>query len=111
VRVFAATVLTAEAFVIFFGTIVAAHLSAAPAGVAWAVGSAFAVCCLLVCGLLRSRWGYRVGSALQLAVVASGVLVRTMFVLGAIFAGLWIAALWYGRKLDVLRARSTAEPT
>jgi hypothetical protein len=109
VRVLAASVLAAEAFVVFFATIVAANLSDdVRAGTAWAVGGGFAVACLLLSGLLRHRWAYALGWALQVALFASGFVVTTMFFLGAVFAGLWVAGLWYGRKVDHLKAQRAA---
>jgi hypothetical protein len=104
VRTLAASVLAAEAFVIFFATIVAANLSSVPAGTAWAVGGSAAVACLVLAGLTRYRWAYAVGTAVQVALLVSGVVVPTMFFLGALFAALWGAALWYGHKIDQLKA-------
>jgi Protein of unknown function (DUF4233) len=37
--------------------------------------------------------------------VASGLVVTTMYFLGAVFLALWVAALWYGRKVDLIKAR------
>jgi hypothetical protein len=48
-----------------------------------------AAACLLVCGLLRRRWGWHVGTALQVAVTLSGVYQPAMFVLGAVFLLIW----------------------
>jgi hypothetical protein len=104
VRVLAGSVLAAEAFVIFFATIVAANLTDVGAGTAWAVGGAFALAFLVLCGLLRYPWAYALGWALQLALIASGFVVATMFFLGAVFTAIWVAALHYGRKVDLLKA-------
>jgi Protein of unknown function (DUF4233) len=103
-RVLGSSVLVAEAFVIFFATIVAANLTDVGAGTAWAVGGAFALACLAVCGLLRYSWAYALGWVLQLALFASGFVVTAMFFLGAVFTALWIAALRVGRKVDLLKA-------
>ena len=107
-RILAASVLVAEAFVVLFATIVAANLSDVGAGTAWSVGGGFALACLALCGLLRYRWAYLVGWALQVALIAAGLVVTTMFFLGAVFAGIWFAALWYGRKVDRLKAARAA---
>jgi hypothetical protein len=109
VRVLAASVLAAEAFVIFFATIVAANLSEdVSTGTAWAVGGGFSLAFLAMCGLLRYRWAYPLGWGLQLALVASGVVVTAMFFLGAVFTGLWFVALRYGRKVDAVKAARAA---
>ncbi|MEN3356562.1 MAG: hypothetical protein V7637_544 [Mycobacteriales bacterium] len=55
---------------------------------------------LAAAGLQRRRFGLPLGSALQLAVVATGVLAPAMYVLGAIFGLVWIYLLRVRR--DVL---------
>jgi hypothetical protein len=37
---------------------------------------------------------------LQLAVIASGVLVTVMYALGAIFTALWFTGIWLARKWE-----------
>lgn len=107
-RVLAASVLFFEALVLALAVPAALALdSAGPAAVGWWLGGA-AVGCLLAAGLLRYRLGYVLGSLVQVAAVASGVLLPAMFVLGVVFAGLWVAALVVGRRGERLRAqRST----
>jgi hypothetical protein len=100
VRALAATVLTFEAIVVFFASLVAMRLSDLSEGTALTLGGALAVACLLVAGLLRYRWGYTVGWVLQGLIVASGFVVPAMFFLGAVFALLWVAAIRTGRRLQ-----------
>ena len=51
-RPLAASVLAAEALVVFFATLVAANVAGGPdPGTAWLVGGGSAVLCLLLCGL------------------------------------------------------------
>ena len=52
-----------------------------------------------------SRGVLAAGSALQLLVIAAGVVVPVMYALGAIFAGFWVLAIVMGR-----RAESSAPP-
>lgn len=54
---------------------------------------------LVAAGLQRSRAGIVLGSALQLAVIATGVLVGAMYVLGLLFAGIWVYLLRVRREL------------
>jgi hypothetical protein len=79
------------------------------AGVATAtglwIGLGLTVACLLVAGLLRFGWAYWLGWAIQVAAIAVGFVVPTMFVLGAIFLGLWATAWVLGRKIEVERAQ------
>ena len=51
----------------------------------------------------------QLGWALQIALIASGFVVPTMFFLGAVFAGLWWASVHYGRKIDEAKARWAAQ--
>ena len=63
---------------------------------------------VLLAGLVSraaSRGVLAAGSALQLLVIAAGVVVPVMYALGAIFAGFWVLAIVMGR-----RAESSAPP-
>ncbi|MGH3327091.1 MAG: DUF4233 domain-containing protein [Streptomycetales bacterium] len=102
-RTLASSVLVAEAFVIFFAVLVAMRLSGVDPAMVWAVGGALAGACLLVCGLLRFRWGYWAGSFLQALVVAAGLVVPAMFFLGPLFAALWVVGLLLGARVDAVK--------
>jgi Protein of unknown function (DUF4233) len=99
-RILAASTLSLEAFAVFFGGLVAKDLSSLSTGAALTLFSLLALACLVTAGLLRSVWGYRLGSALQVAVLATGVWVPSMFIVGAAFSLLWIAALVLGGRAD-----------
>lgn len=96
----AASTLVFEAMSVFFGGLVAKDLSSLSRGAALLVYGWLALLCLLVCGLLRSPAGYWLGSALQVAVVASGYWVHSMFFIGGLFAVLWACALFYGGRAE-----------
>ena len=97
----AATVLCIEAVVIGLAVPVAISLADIDTAAAITVGLGLAAACFVVAGLLRrGRFGYYLGSAIQLAAVLLGVVVPTMFVLGSIFAVLWFIALYLGAKVD-----------
>ncbi len=51
----------------------------------------------------------RLRLGLQIALIASGFVVPTMFFLGAVFAALWWASVHYGRKIDEAKARFAAQ--
>lgn len=78
------------------------HVSAAMAGF---VGGGLAVAGLVIAGLLRYRWAYIAGSILQILVIATGFMVPTMFILGIIFAALWISVIWMARRVEGAAAR------
>lgn len=105
-RGIAAAVLVFEGLVVLFATLVALDLTDVDHGTLWAVGGGLAVLCVLAAGLLRRPWGYAVGSLLQLAVLAAGFVVPTMFFLGAVFAGLWFLALYLGRKVERMQQQA-----
>ena len=102
-RVLAASVLVAEAFVLFFATLVATDLTSIDDVTVWTVGGGAAVACLVVAGLLRYPWGYAAGSLLQGLVIVAGVVVPVMFFLGAVFAALWVLAIYLGRRVARLQ--------
>jgi hypothetical protein len=45
-------------------------------------------------------WALWAGSALQVLVIAAGAVVPAMYVLGAIFAALWVTGIWLARRLQ-----------
>ena len=103
-----AALLVFEGMVIFFATLVALDLSDVDHATLWTVGAGGAVLCVLLAGLLRHRWAVAVASSLQVALVASGVVVPVMFFLGLVFGGLWFFALHLGRKVERLEAERAA---
>ena len=98
-RGIAASVLVFEGLVVFFATLVALDLSDVDDGTLWWTGGTLAVACVVTAGLLGRPWGYVVGSVLQAVVVAAGLLVPAMFLLGTVFAALWVLSLHLGRKV------------
>ena len=116
-RQFAATMLTLEAFVAFFGALVAYGLRAAPTGTIWAVGGAVTVTCLLLAGMLRRPGAYLAGTVLQVIVLVGAVFAATKDAAGvmflvtwAVFMALWFAALRLGARIDrERRERADAE--
>lgn len=110
-RQFAATILVLEAFLVGFAALVAFGLRLAPPSVVWGVAGALALSLVLSAGLLRSVAGYVAGSVLQVAVLATGLAVPMMFVVGGIFVVLWVVALRLGSRIDRERAeRASAAP-
>jgi hypothetical protein len=100
--------LALEAFAVFFAGLVAKDLSGLGTGRALALFSGLALACLLTTGALRSSVGYLIGSLLQVAVLALGFWVPAMFVVGAIFAALWVVALRVGSRIERERAAFVA---
>jgi hypothetical protein len=68
------------------------------------IGALIAILCLLTAGMMKSMRGWYMGSLIQLAVIGYGVVIPLMYFMGALFAGLWVAAFVIGRKGEAIRA-------
>lgn len=105
-RVLGAAVLTMESLLMGFALLLAMREST-PLTL-W-LGGAVALLLLLTAGLLRKKSGWILGTLLQFGLIAYGIVVPTLYLMGAIFAGLWIAAIVVGRKGEAARASLMAK--
>jgi hypothetical protein len=111
-RTLCSSTLIGEAFLIMFAGLVAMQLSSVSGTVIWTVSGIAMLLCVLLCGMITRPGAVAVGWALQLGLIASGLVLPTMYVLGVVFAGLWWCSVHYGRKIDELKAaRAAAAPT
>ena len=97
------TVLIMEAVVIGLAIPVAIVLEHARHGVAGGVGGGLAVCALVLSGLVGRPgmgWALWAGTVLQVLIIVAGVVVPAMYILGTIFAALWITGIWLARRLQ-----------
>jgi hypothetical protein len=69
------------------------------AGVAVVIGLAFVAVALS--GVMRRRWAWHAGSALQVVLVLAGYLHWSLGALGVIFGGVWLYATHVRRTLSV----------
>lgn len=106
-RVVLLSVLLFEVIVFGLAIPVMVLVSSVPAGTAAVFAGAAALLALLSAGLMRSPVGYPLGWLTQLAGVALGLLTPTMYVVGAIFLGLWLTGFLLGRRLDQQAARAS----
>jgi hypothetical protein len=90
-----------EFFIMGFALLLAKDQHSATA--LW-IGAVIAILCLLTAGLMKSMRGWYMGSLIQLAVIGYGVVIPLMYFMGALFAGLWVAAFVIGRKGEAIRA-------
>jgi hypothetical protein len=95
-RRLASSVLAMEVVVFWLAIVVAIVQSHVQVAAAIGVGGGLAVACLVVAAMIRREWAYRAGSVLQGLAVLCGFVVPTMFVVGIVFAALWIVALRMG---------------
>lgn len=99
---FASTVLTLEAFVVLFGTLVVFGLHRDTISPVLLLGGGVLLAAALVgtCALLSKPAGPLIGWILQLVIIASGFLEPMMFLVGVLFALTWWYGLRAGQRLD-----------
>ena len=100
-RMLASSVLVMESFVMGFALLLAMKVHSSSVLI---VGGVIAIACLLAPGFLKTKFGWALGWILQAAMIAYGFAVTSMFLVGAIFLGLWIAAILVGKKGEAARA-------
>jgi hypothetical protein len=95
------TVLGMEAVIALLAIVPAKVLGHASGGTAAAVCGGIAIVALVLAGYVGRRpWALYAGSVFQACVIASGVLLSAMYVLGAIFTALWFTGIWLARKWE-----------
>lgn len=99
-------VLVLEAAIMFFATLAINGLSDIPDGIVLGAGGGFMVLLVLVALVQRHTWGVVLGGVLQVAFVALGFLHPFMFLIGGVFAGLWVWCLVRARRIEESRRRA-----
>jgi uncharacterized protein DUF4233 len=97
------TVLGMEAVILLLAIVPAKTLEHISGGTAAIVGGGLALLAILLAGVVgrpRMGWALYAGSALQFLVIASGVMIPAMYVLGVIFTALWFTGIWLARKVE-----------
>ncbi len=101
IRRLCGTVLIMEAIVLGLAILPAIVLEHANRPLAGGIGGALAVSALLLSGLVGRPgmgWALKAGTVLQVLVIAAGIVVPAMYVLGVIFAALWVTGIWLARR-------------
>ncbi|PFG19296.1 DUF4233 domain-containing protein [Serinibacter salmoneus] len=106
-RLFSATVLSLEAFVVFFAALAAYGLAAVPTRHLIVVGSVAALACLVAAGALRWTAGYVLGWVIQAGLLVAGLMIPEMrvqfLIVAVVFALLWVIGLHLGARIDAER--------
>jgi hypothetical protein len=102
---FASSVLVMEAFIAFFATLTAYGLLGRELGdggrtALLAAGGALTLVLFVSPAFVRRPWGYPLGWALQVLLVATGLVVPAMFFVGILSALAWWYAVRTGARLD-----------
>lgn len=98
-------VLGVEVLVVFLGGLAfwgfaVVGASGLSPGLVIAVGVAFTVLLVVAATMTRYRVGIALGWVLQALLCATGVLHLAMFVVGALFTGIWCYAMVAGARID-----------
>ncbi|WP_213815098.1 DUF4233 domain-containing protein [Glaciihabitans sp. dw_435] len=101
-------VLVLEAVLGFFITLTVFGLKALDPFWAFGGGALLCVLLLLTALVLRFPWGMWLGWALQLALILTGIILPTLYVVGAVFVAIWVFCFWKGRQLDRFQAAAAA---
>ncbi len=107
IRRLCGTVLVMEAIILGLAIAPAIVLEHANRPLVGGVGGALAVSALLLSGLVGRPgmgWALKAGTVLQVLVIAAGILVPAMYVLGVIFTALWVTGIWLARRYETPNA-------
>ncbi len=104
-------VLGFELIILFLGALVAWGLKAAPASYAIGGGAVLVVLSILAIASLRSQTGVRLGWAVQVLAIVSGVWVHMMFIVGVLFLAIWIYAMYSAGRIERQKAIANRSET
>jgi hypothetical protein len=98
-----------EAVVLLLTIPVLISLNGVDATTATTAGLGLAFACFLTAAMLRMDWAYYLGHVIQVAAIGLGFLIPTMFVLGVIFAALWVGAIILGGRIDAAQRAAASD--
>ena len=96
-------ILAFEAFVVFFGTLVAFGLKIAEPQLVWGFGLAFSAVLILTPGYLGRKGSYIFAWALQVLLLVVSFFIPWMLIIAIIFVGLFGWAMIAGATIDLAR--------
>ena len=102
VKVFAMTLIF-EAIVFILAIPGMIQVSDRPVGLAIGVGGAAVVLALASVALLRKGIGWELGWLTQVVGVLLGLLTPMQFIMGGVFAALWVAMFILGKRMEASR--------
>lgn len=100
-RMFSSTTLTVEALIVFFAALVSHQLNPGDRVPVWTISLISAVLLAGCAGMLKKRaWPYVLGAVLQIPILLLGLWVSAMWIVGAVFAILYVYGVLKGHALD-----------
>jgi len=99
-RMFAATTLAMQAFVLFFATLVAHGLADVPRVWVWSVGMGLVALCLVTAGLLSKPWAYTLGWVIQGLTLIAAIWLPLLALIGVVFALIYLWGEISGKRID-----------
>jgi Protein of unknown function (DUF4233) len=93
-------VLALEAVLVFFVALTVFGLHALPAVAAFSGGAVLVVLLGVTTRIVRYSWGVWVGWALQVALLATGIVLPVLYVVAAVFVAMWIFCFVRARQID-----------
>lgn len=106
----AAALLSVEAFVFVFLALVSYGLKILDPLWAFGGGVLFTGLFLFASRVVKYRWGYILGWVLQLSLIAMGFLISEMFIIGLVFAALWVFSMTKASQLGSSGVAAGTEP-
>jgi hypothetical protein len=112
-RVLGSTVLVFEWLIVALGVPVAVNSSGVSPAAAWVFLGVMTVLIVVAIATITRPFGVAVGWTVQVWILAAGIVVPLLLILGLVFSGLWFAAGYYARRVETLRAahEGAADPS
>lgn len=96
-----------EVLAVIFGALAINGLEVLPAGVVFGGAALLVVLLVVAARVARYTWGVWFGSALQVALLATGFIEVLAAVTAAVFVGFWIYGVVKGGQLDAAKRAAT----
>jgi hypothetical protein len=107
-----ATVMAGQSVAVFLGGLVARGLASArgegDSGMLLVGGAALALLCVVAAGTMRRPWGVTLGWLVQVATLASALVLPGMLLVALVFLALWLLCMVQGDKVDRLQEQRAA---
>jgi hypothetical protein len=95
------SVLVFEAVFLILAMPVAITIEHLSHGIAFGVGGGLALAAIVLAGVIgRGRWALIAGTVFQILIIAAGIEVPALYVLGVVFLALWFGGIHLANKVE-----------